>query len=792
MKRNNLSKNQKSAKESRAISSASKNFQSSVNSQNDETKNIDEVIAVSKKTKNNNDKVIRVSKKALFSTFILLVGLIGLFLSLPLKQQITIEEDHDSKEAFLSIVTPVTLQIGNASYHLHKGIYSIEVESDSIVTEIEIDEDDIEIPNGLTIDAFKNFGGLSAIRELPDEEAPQGLCAKLIKDYKPKGSKELYHPGSYIEITDNSKDLLGLTEKPEDISLHFLGIRSMDRFGDSLYIIYNNNVKRPILYIEQKEIVALNKGNVAIYDISKANSDTITICEADKIERNIPLLEFDDALDYPIVVKEKPEERHLVMSRLCGFIISVLLILIGVAFLVIPRKKWKKKKLGDVETIIQDDANLPTDESNGGSINASASSKLFKTENEDTLSDDQNIATESRVLDDGIKIDDNTPEKENYKELYEEATRKIEKLILIKTKFEELQIEHQNLLRDFEGKLNLATQKVEEKASKTIETINNEAEKRIKKAEEEVDKTKSEANKVIEKANNRIRIAEERAESIRGELETKYAKEIDTLEKKKMAAEEKAVLADKKEKETAKNLIDTMKALEGSKLQINALAKSQEKFLKYLKPSSFASNLATQIFKLYQLSEDIEKKASEFLKIPLEDSYYVYKYLANYEASVSSINKPLFLVEIQMASKAQFVFNDSILGTYDLSKPENDLANDAKIYFYSKYLKDFVNAIVVLNESFAGLHYIVEDISLERTQPFVDFRKQIQEIVNSIGITVLSVKVFDRIGNNTDLEADTIDLGIGTTGTILEVKNCIVYLSGSDKPADKIHVIVQE
>ena len=798
MKRNNLSKNQKSAKESREISSASKKSQRCENSQTDDSTSVDKLVRVSKEAKNNNnEKVIRVPKKALFSIGFFIIGLIGLLLSLPLKQPTTIEVDHDSsKEAFWSIVTPVTLQIGNANYHLHKGIYAIEIESDSIVREIEIDEDDIEIPNGLNIDGLKAFGGLSANREFPSEEAPQGLCAKLIKEYKPKGCKELYLPGSYIEIKDNSKELLGLTEKPEDISLHFLGIKSKDRFGDSLYIVYNDNVKNPKLYIEQKEIVALKKGDVAIYDISKVNSDTITISETEKIERKIPLLEFDDALDNHIIAKKIHEEEHLDISRLCGFIIAIICLIIGVTLLIIPKKKKKKGEAIEAETFVQDDANLHANDSNDGDNNEIKSSNLFgsdvQNDERDDLSMNLHSTTVRSNLDNGINTDTNMSENEDYKQPYDEALRKIKQLNLIKTEFEGLQIKYQNLLQNFDEQLNLATQKVEEKANKTIETINNEAEKRIKKAEEEVDKTKSEANKVIEKANNRIRIAEDRVESIRGELESKYAQEIDTLERKKTAAEEKAVLADQREKQTAKNLIDTKKALEGAKLQVNALEKSQEKFLKYLQPSSFASNLATQIFKLYQLSEEIEKKASEFLKMPLEDSYYVFKYLANYEASVSSINKPLFLVETQMASKAQFVFKDSILGTYDLSKSEKDLANDARIYFFSKYLKDYVNAIVVLNESFAGLHFIVDDISEENTKPFVNFRKQINEIVETIGITVLSVKVFDRIGNNTDLEADTIDLGIGTTGTILEVKNCIVYLKGNDKPADKIHVIVQE
>jgi hypothetical protein len=91
----------------------------------------------------------------------------------------------------------------------------------------------------------------------------------------------------------------------------------------------------------------------------------------------------------------------------------------------------------------------------------------------------------------------------------------------------------------------------------------------------------------------------------------------------------------------------------------------------------------------------------------------------------------------------------------------------------------------------AGADRLVEGVTPDDVKVFADYREQLQSLCSKLGIIVENVRLFDKIGEKIDLNAQLVDVGF-STGDILDMENAVVYLEGSHRPEVKVRVKVQE
>ena len=116
-----------------------------------------------------------------------------------------------------------------------------------------------------------------------------------------------------------------------------------------------------------------------------------------------------------------------------------------------------------------------------------------------------------------------------------------------------------------------------------------------------------------------------------------------------------------------------------------------------------------------------------------------------------------------------------------------------KLFFFESYLNKYISALMVFNETMAGLHHLVYGLTENDTKEFNHYRDELIAVFKALEIEVHSVKIFDSITDNVDLHVDMRPLDFDCpSGTICQINSCIVFLAGGNKPADKIHVVVKE
>ena len=188
----------------------------------------------------------------------------------------------------------------------------------------------------------------------------------------------------------------------------------------------------------------------------------------------------------------------------------------------------------------------------------------------------------------------------------------------------------------------------------------------------------------------------------------------------------------------------------------------------------------------------MEKAAIELGQNKDVDDYLINKYIARYRAALSVIDMQMFTTDVLNATKAQFVYKGQMLATFD-QKDKKTFYESMKLYFYDTYIKKYVDALVVLNETMVGMQYLADGATAKDVKPFETYRKEIDAILKAIEIEVISVKIMDSCADNLSLTVIPKVLDFDCPrNSICQIDNCIVYLKGASKPNEKIQVIVKK
>ena len=303
---------------------------------------------------------------------------------------------------------------------------------------------------------------------------------------------------------------------------------------------------------------------------------------------------------------------------------------------------------------------------------------------------------------------------------------------------------------------------------------------------------KKEADALIAKAEQRVAAAEEKSRTIREELTVKFEKQIGDLNTSIDKLKETLATTRGTLKETQSALNAETQAHNQAKRKIENLTGAIARFDDKLADAAFAQPYCRNIENLLNISKKIQESANEAQNADVEDPYFICKAVARFWAQLDKIDLSAFYTDVDMVLGTGFVPKGTPLATYDASLPEAELETLVKNYFFASYLKQYVNALVVFNESMAGLTHLLPDMPAELVRPFEDYRLQLQQAVAALGINVLSVKIFDFVHNNTDLLATPVDGGYDSPGAILDIENCLVSLSGAPKDGERIRVKVQQ
>lgn len=339
-------------------------------------------------------------------------------------------------------------------------------------------------------------------------------------------------------------------------------------------------------------------------------------------------------------------------------------------------------------------------------------------------------------------------------------------------------------------------QKAKENLEKRLQSANNKLEDEKQNREaiitQKVQKAEEAAKKKIEAANERAARAEEKSKTIKDELNAKFDVERRTAKEKEDQLKSKLSATQSMLDEANKTLQSTKNTLKQTEQMVENLTAETESFHKHLSGAIDSIPYCENIVRLVDLANRIQEAAGKLLQSDMEDKYFVYKPLALYFAKMSSINMQNFYTDVEMVAKTGFVIKGSPLASYDTKLSKDDITNMTRIYFFTNYLKTYVNALVVLNESLAGLNYLAEDAKISEIRIFAKFRQEIEEITRTLGINVLTVKLYDSVGVNTDLLATEVDAGVEKHGAILEIENCKVSLINGAPDNERIRVKIQK
>ena len=369
-------------------------------------------------------------------------------------------------------------------------------------------------------------------------------------------------------------------------------------------------------------------------------------------------------------------------------------------------------------------------------------------------------------------------EQENQAEEVNDRIEKLEAQLTEKTQ------ENQTL----KDSLNEAEKKIEEvksQAEDEIKNVTSNAEKQIKTAQEK-------AQSDIDKAKAYAKKAEEESRKTEERVTKKYEGIIKTMEEDIQNKSEKIQMLSKDLLATRDTLKTTSEELSFANDTIVAKEKALDRFNKTITDISPAKEYADSLEQLLVIGEKVEKAAIELGQNKDIDDYLINKYIARYRAALSVIDMQMFTTDVLNATKAQFVYKGQMLATFD-QKDKKTFYESMKLYFYDTYIKKYVDALVVLNETMVGMQYLADGATAKDIKPFETYRKEIDTILKAIEIEVISVKIMDSCADNLSLIVVPKVLDFDCPkNSICQINNCIVYLKGASKPNEKIQVIVKK
>lgn len=335
-----------------------------------------------------------------------------------------------------------------------------------------------------------------------------------------------------------------------------------------------------------------------------------------------------------------------------------------------------------------------------------------------------------------------------------------------------------------------------EKAERKIEEAKSQAENKIKQATANADKqikaAQEKAQKDIDKANDRADKAEEESKRTEERVTKKYEGTIKTLEKDIQKKSNEIQSLSEELSTTRTTLKTTSEELRIANDTIVAKEKALDRFNKTITDIAPAKEYADSLEKLLQIGEKVEKAAIGLGQNKDVDDYLINKYITRYRAALSVIDMQMFTTDVLNATKAQFVYKGQMLATFD-QKDKKSFYESMKLYFYDTYIKKYVDALVVLNETMVGMQYLADGATAKDVKAFETYRKEIDAILKAIEIDVISVKIMDSCTDNLSLTVIPKVLDFDCPkNSICQIDNCIVYLKGASKPNEKIQVIVKK
>lgn len=315
----------------------------------------------------------------------------------------------------------------------------------------------------------------------------------------------------------------------------------------------------------------------------------------------------------------------------------------------------------------------------------------------------------------------------------------------------------------------------------------------VRKEQESHDKEAKRLKESKEKAEEQAKLAEQSKkkaieDAVRKEKEY-HLKEEKRLKEGKEKSESELRRSTLSLEATQKELRSTKIDRDNKIIKIQQLEKAQEQFTHSLASVPFAEIYSKQVHELLKLGSQIQTAAYTLLDSNVEDPYFIMKAISKYGKMIDGIDMESFLTDINMVSKANFVFKDSSLATF--KEDNKDIDSIVRSYFFNQYLEKYINAIMVLNESMSGLKLLLPEV-MSQVILFDKYRDEILLLAKKLKVSVLFVKVGDMAGENIDLKAKTVDVEIGKPGQILEIENCIVYPIDNRKPQTKIKVTIKK
>ena len=343
--------------------------------------------------------------------------------------------------------------------------------------------------------------------------------------------------------------------------------------------------------------------------------------------------------------------------------------------------------------------------------------------------------------------------------------------------------------------------RLEEELKKEKENLEKACEKIRKQSEEEINRLKDQNNRLKEDLKTERDDADKRVAAARDEERAKFESTIntlseekkslsDTLEKERELAREQIAEAHEEERKIAEKTITDLK--DAHQAEVDRLEAEQRIYSEKIAFVPFASQYAKDIYSLISTVNDINRQARELSRADVEDPYLIFKAISKFNLAQSEIDYEGMLLDVSLAAKDDMSFADS--GITNLKTVSQDqMFSSLRSYFLSAYLEKYINAAVVYNESLAGIDRLVEGIDESMTAPFKLFREKLKECCKRLGIAVISVKLFDTLGDNVDLKATMVDYDSSLPAdSIIAIENCLVYPEGGRRPMEKIYVKAQK
>ena len=233
--------------------------------------------------------------------------------------------------------------------------------------------------------------------------------------------------------------------------------------------------------------------------------------------------------------------------------------------------------------------------------------------------------------------------------------------------------------------------------------------------------------------------------------------------------------------------------LSDAKNKIIAKENALERFSRTITDIAPIKQYALYLEQLLNLGDKVEKCAISLLSLPdIEDDYLINKYITRFRASMTDVDMQMFITDALNAAKAQFAYKTQLFANYDQKDP-TVFHESVKMYFFDTYLKKYLDALVVFNETMIGMQFLTDGISEQAVTKFIKIRKELQNVINKLEIEVISVKIMDSCEDNLSLSVMPKSLDFDCPqNSICQIDNCIVFLKGSNLPNEKIKVIVKK